>query len=253
MYGILNTSKSGMSSNQDKINVISNNIVNANTTGYKRLETEFQDLIRETLNRQSYPTTSPNLNNGTGVRTTNAIRNFTQGSLKSTGIMSSLAIDGEGMFRVLKPNGTYAYTRNGEFNVDSRGNIVDDKGNLLDIQFYDGNSYDNLSITKDNFTVNKQGQVFVNDNLVGKINLYNSNGDNDFIPIGDSLFGIRPGAEPFIETKANIMQGYSEMSNVDIGEEFAELISIQRSFQLNGRGITVADDMWSMVNNLQSR
>lgn len=253
MYGILNTSKSGMSSNQDKINVISNNIVNSNTTGYKRLETEFQDLIRETLNRQSYPTTSPNLNNGTGVRTTNAIRNFTQGSLKSTGIMSSLAIDGEGMFRVLKPNGTYAYTRNGEFNVDSRGNIVDDKGNLLDIQFYDGNSYDNLSITKDNFTVNKQGQVFVNDNLVGKINLYNSNGDNDFIPIGNSLFGIRPGAEPFIETKANIMQGYSEMSNVDIGEEFAELISIQRSFQLNGRGITVADDMWSMVNNLQSR
>ena len=188
MYGILNTSKSGMISNQDKINLISNNIVNANTTGYKRLETEFQDLIRETLNRQSYPTSSFNLNNGIGVRTTNALRNFTQGSLKSTEIMSNFAIDGEGFFRVLKPNGTYAYTRNGEFNVDAKGNLVDDKGNILDIQFYNGNSYDNLDITKDNLTVNKQGEVFVNDNLVGKVNLYNSNGDNDFISIGDSLF-----------------------------------------------------------------
>ena len=124
---------------------------------------------------------------------------------------------------------------------------------MIDIQFYGGNSYDNLSITKDNLTVNKQGEVFVNDNLVGKVNLYNSNGNNDFISIGDSLFQIRPESELFVQTDSNIIQGYSEMSNVNIGEEFTELISIQRSFQLNSKGITVADDMWSMINNLQSR
>ncbi|GAA0680546.1 flagellar hook-basal body complex protein [Clostridium cadaveris] len=253
MYGILNISKSGMSSKQNKMDTISNNIVNANTTGYKKLETEFQDLIRETLSRQSYPTNSFYINNGTGVKSTNAIRNFSQGSLKSTGIMSNLAIDGEGFFRVLKPDNTYVYTRNGEFNIDAMGKIVDDKGNMLDIQFYGGNSYDNLSITKDNLTVNKQGEVFVNDNLVGKVNLYNSNGNNDFISIGDSLFQIRPESELFVQTDSNIIQGYSEMSNVNIGEEFTELISIQRSFQLNSKGITVADDMWSMINNLQSR
>lgn len=253
MYGILNISKSGMSSKQNKMDTISNNIVNANTTGYKKLETEFQDLIRETLSRQSYPTNSFDINNGTGVKSTNAIRNFSQGSLKSTGIMSNLAIDGEGLFRVLKPDNTYVYTRNGEFNIDAMGKIVDDKGNMLDIQFYGGNSYDNLSITKDNLTVNKQGEVFVNDNLVGKVNLYNSNGNNDFISIGDSLFQIRPESELFVQTDSNIIQGYSEMSNVNIGEEFTELISIQRSFQLNSKGITVADDMWSMINNLQSR
>lgn len=67
MYGILNISKSGMSSKQNKMDTISNNIVNANTTGYKKLETEFQDLIRETLSRQSYPTNSFDINNGTGV------------------------------------------------------------------------------------------------------------------------------------------------------------------------------------------
>ena len=93
----------------------------------------------------------------------------------------------------------------------------------------------------------------MNDNLVGKVNLYNSNGNNDFISIGDSLFQIRPESELFVQTDSNIIQGYSEMSNVNIGEEFTELISIQRSFQLNSKGITVADDMWSMINNLQSR
>ena len=253
MYGIMNISKSGMSANQNKINVISNNMVNANTTGYKRLEVEFQDLVRESLNRDSYPVNEPNTDMGTGVRTGNEIRNTMQGSLKQSGLKTDLAIDGEGLFRVIRPNNTYAYTRSGEFAIDSSGKIVDDAGNVLDIQFYNNNSYATAGLTNENFTVDKNGQVYAGDRLVGRVNLYNATGDNDFLSIGDSLFVPKQGADLNVVNGSNIMQGYTEMSNVDLGQEMTDLISVQRAFQLNSKGITVADDMWSMINNLQSR
>ena len=252
MYGIINISKSGMSSNQNKINSISNNIVNASTTGYKRLEVEFQDLVRESLNKDSYPVNMYSTDVGTGVRAGNEIRNTMQGALKQSGINTDLAIDGEGLFRVIRPNNTYAYTRSGEFVIDSSGKLVDDNGNVLDIQFYN-NSYATAGLSNENFSVDKNGQVFAEDRIVGKVNLYKSAGDNDFLSIGDSLFAAKEGVTLDIVNGSNIMQGYTEMSNVNLAQEMTDLISIQRSFQLNSRGITVADDMWSMINNLQSR
>lgn len=253
MYGIINISKSGMGANQNKINVISNNMVNATTTGYKRLEVEFQDLVREGLNRDSYPVNKENTDVGTGVRTSNEIRNTMQGSLKQSGIKTDLAIEGEGLFRVIRPNNTYAYTRSGEFAIDSSGKVVDAGGNVLDVQFYDNNTYGNAGLTNENFSVNKYGQVYAGERLVGKINLYTATGDNDFLSAGDSLFVPKPGTELSIVNDSVIMQGYTEMSNVNLGQEMTDLISVQRAFQLNSRGITVADDMWSMINNLQSR
>ena len=90
MYSILSTSKTGMSANQNKINIISNNIVNVNTTGYKKLEMGFQDLVRDTLNRDSYPVNNKNSTIGTGVKTSSEVRNFTQGSLKETKLVSNM-------------------------------------------------------------------------------------------------------------------------------------------------------------------
>ncbi|SCJ98211.1 Distal rod protein [uncultured Clostridium sp.] len=253
MYSILSTNKTGMSANQNKINIISNNIVNVNTTGYKKLEMEFQDLVRDTLNRDSYPVNNKNSTIGTGVKTSNEVRNFTQGNLKETKLVSNMAIDGEGLFRVIRPDDTYVYTRNGEFNIDSTGKIVDDKGNILDIQFEGNNNYLNSGITSENFTVNKSGQVFAGDNKIGSIKLYVGESMDDFLAVGDNLFTPKDGSNIKISNKANIMQGYVETSNVDISQEITELIAIQRAFQLNSKGITVADDMWSMINNLQSR
>lgn len=253
MYSILSTNKTGMSANQNKINIISNNIVNVNTTGYKKLEMEFQDLVRDTLNRDSYPVNNKNSTIGTGVKTSNEVRSFTQGNLKETKLVSNMAIDGEGLFRVIRPDGTYVYTRNGEFNIDSTGKIVDDKGNILDIQFEGNNNYLNSGITSENFTVNKSGQVFAGDNKIGSIKLYVGESMDDFLAVGDNLFTPKEGSNIKISNKANIMQGYVETSNVDISQEITELIAIQRAFQLNSKGITVADDMWSMINNLQSR
>ncbi|MGL5694919.1 MAG: flagellar hook-basal body complex protein [Peptostreptococcaceae bacterium] len=253
MYNILNNSKSGMSAHQNKMNVVSNNMVNANTTGYKRLEAEFQDLITESLYKDSYPTNSNTASTGTGVKMSNEFRNFAQGSIRETGIKSNLAIDGEGFFRVIRPDNTYAYTRNGGFNIDSRNQIVDDNGNILDINFYNNYSYDNLNINSENLVINKQGDVFVDNQRVGKLNLYTSIGDNDFYSIGDSLFNIKNNQNIRVSQGTDLLQGYTEMSNVNMQQEMTDLITIQRAFQMNSKGINVADDMWSMVNNLQAR
>lgn len=252
MYGLLNVGKTGMSATQNKVNIISNNIVNVNTTGYKKLNVQFQDLVRTSLNKDSYPTNNTNTDIGSGVKTSEEVRIFTQGSLRNTELSTNLAIDGTGFFRVVTSDGSYAYTRNGEFNVDASGKLVDSNGNVLDIQFVGGKNYNNSGITTENLTVNKAGDVLVNDEVIGKINLYTSSGNDDFISMGDNLFTTKPGVN-VINADGNIMQGYIEMSNVDLGQEMTELITAQRSFQLNSKGITVADEMWSMINNLQSR
>lgn len=252
MYGILNVSRTGMSATQNKINVISNNVVNANTTGYKKLEVGFEDLLRNGISKERYPVNADNTTVGTGVKSTTELRNFTQGSLRNSGIVTNLAIDGEGFFRVIKSDNTYAYTRNGEFSIDGNGKIVDDSGNILDIQFINGKNYDNSGIQENNFSVNKKGEVYVNDERIGNINLYKATGDNDFLSTGNNLFTINDGAQ-VIQANGDIHQGYIEMSNVNTAQEFTDLISMQRAFQLNSKGFSVADEMWSMINNLQSR
>ncbi|WP_243281378.1 flagellar hook-basal body complex protein [Clostridium sp. D53t1_180928_C8] len=253
MYGMLNVSKTGMSANQNKINIISNNIVNVNTTGYKKLDMEFQDLVRERLYKDSYPTNDRNATVGTGAKTSNEFRNFTQGSLKKTNISTDIAIDGEGFFRVIRNDNTYAYTRNGEFNVDANGRIVDDNGNILDIQFENDKNYLNSKITSKNLMVNKRGEVFSNYKKIGNVNLYVTKGKDDFVYLGDSLFVPKENTQMTMINSSNIMQGHAEMSNVDIKQEMIDLISVQRAFQLNSKGVSVADEMWSMINNLQSR
>lgn len=251
MYGILNVSKSGMTSSQNKINVISNNIVNASTSGYKKLDVGFEDLLRTQITNKRYP-----INNdstlGNGVKTTTELRNFTQGSLRNTEILTNLAIDGEGFFRVIRPDNTYAYTRNGEFSIDSSGKIVDASGNILDIQFNNGKNYLNSGITENNLTISKEGKVYVGDEMIGNINLYKATGHNDLLSSGENLFIANDGAV-LIAANGDIHQGYTEMSTVNIAEEFTDLITAQRAFQLNAKGIGVADEMWSMINNLQSR
>lgn len=253
MYTILNNSKAGMNSNQEKLNVVSNNIANVDTVGYKKLNIEFSDLINETLNRKTYPTGKNKIDTGTGSKVTLPVRNFGQGAIRSTEISSNLAIDGSGFFRVIKQDGTYAYTRDGNFSVDKAGNIVDARGNKLDVQFNAGYNFANSNITNENLIIAKDGNIYVDENHVGKINLYNSVGDDAFVSIGDSQYKLKDGAVLYIENESSIEQAYLEMSNVNLQDEMVEMITTQRAFQLNSKGMNVADDMWSMANNLRSK
>lgn len=253
------TNKTAMVAQQSKLDLISNNISNAGTNGYKRLSTSFQDLYKNSLDRLGIPAEDKtDLAVGSGVKATNAVRIQLQGSLRNTGLATDLAIDGEGMFRVIKSDGSYAYTRNGNFIIDSIGNIVDKNGNRLSI--VDGNGREiNLpgvtSFKGGDFSVDKNGVVSteVNGKLteVGKINLYTSIGDEDFISVGENLFVPIDGVTPILTTRNNIWQNHIENSNVDMATEMSDMIVAQRAFQLSSTALKTADEMWKMVNNLR--
>ena len=251
MYTIFNNSKSAMKANQNKMDNISNNIANISTNGYKKVDLQFVDLLSQTLDRQSYPTNSENAITGTGVKTTTIVRDNSQGALRETGIKSDIAIDGEGFYRVIRTNGEYAYTRNSNFNIDNSGKMVDDAGNILDIEFNEGYGYNNANLN--NMSVNKDGEIYVDNSKIGQINLYKSTGSTDLLSIGDSLFYPGQNSQIVIDENSHIYQGYIELSNVNMQEEMVDMLNTQRAYQLSSRGIKTADDMWGMANNLQSK
>lgn len=253
MYNIMNNSITGMSANQGKIDIISNNIANSQTTGYKKLEAGFLDLYTDTLSRQSYPHNGDNLITGTGVRISNATRNLTQGALKETGISTDIAIDGDGYFRVISSDGTYKYTRSGEFNFDLNGKLVDSYGNFLDINYNNGVNGQDLNLSNGDLTINSKGEVFLNKQNIGSITLYMPQGNHDFTSVGDSLFALNEGAEVYVVDNPKVYQGYVEMSNVSMQVEMTDLIMAQRAFQINSRGVQAIDEMWGMINNLKGR
>lgn len=255
MLRTLWTSKSGMNAQQNKLDTISNNIANSSTTGYKRVDVDFKDLLSESLNRKGYPINNTNASMGTGVKTTDAYRESTQGHLLDTGISTNLAIDGEGYFRVTREDGSYAYTRDGSFRIDGQGRLVDSKGNFLNIEYTNGFTEDTVSFSTSNLLIDtsggiytKRGETFIK---VGDIPLYTAIGDDAFASIAENLYVPVEGVQVNRTTEADIYQGFLEGSNVDIATEFTDMIVTQRAFQLSSKGIQTADEMWGMINSLR--
>lgn len=256
------TSKSAMNANQQKLDAISNNIANVNTEGYKRVDVTFKDLVSESLERQGYPMTqggnrSQTPFTGTGVKTGNWIRDNSQGNFLSTEKSSDLAIEGQGYFRMVRADGSYVYSRSGNFNADENGRLVDGKGNILYIDFNEGNSYDNVRLSKDNFVIDKDGLITIKNGddhvTVGRVPIFDAEGQDAFTSIGDSLYVAKDGVNLYENGDANIFQGIIEVSNVNMVTEFSDMIMTQRAFELNSKGLRVADEMWGMANNLRGR
>lgn len=255
MLKTLWTSKSGMNAAQEKLDAISNNIANVNTTGYKKIDVDFKDLLSESLNSAGTPINNTDSVVGSGVRAGEWYRDASQGSLMQTYKATDMAIDGNGYFRVILSDGQSVYTRNGSFLVDSAGQLVDSNGNKLDLDYLDGYSENNVKFTSSNFVMDNSGNVYIKekDSLtkVAQIPVYQSIGDNALSSIGNSYFQPNEGAQMYRTLDASFYQGFLETSNVDIAEEFSEMILTQRAFQLSSKGITVADEMWGMVNSLR--
>lgn len=255
MLTTLWTSKSGLNANQEKLDVISNNIANVNTTGYKKVNAGFKDLISSSLDEWGNPLNDKTATVGSGVKAGNFTKDNSQGGLQTTNQKTDLALDGEGYFKVISSNGTEYYTRDGSFKLDSYGRLVTANGNILEVQYANGYSQNNTGLTADNFTINKKGEIFAENNgnfeKVGEIAVYTAVGNDAFTSVGDNLFKELNGVQVYRILDADMYQGYLEASNVDLSQEMTDMIVAQRAFQLSSKGITAADEMWQMINNLR--
>ena len=255
MLTTLWTSKSGLNANQEKLDVISNNIANVNTTGYKKVNAGFKDLISSSLDEWGNPLNDKTATVGSGVKAGNFTKDNSQGGLQTTNQKTDLALDGEGYFKVISSNGTEYNTRDGSFKLDSYGRLVTANGNILEVQYANGYSQNNTGLTADNFTINKKGEIFAENNgnfeKVGEIAVYTAVGNDAFTSVGDNLFKELNGVQVYRTLDADMYQGYLEASNVDLSQEMTDMIVTQRAFQLSSKGITAADEMWEMINNLR--
>ncbi|WP_300380951.1 flagellar hook-basal body complex protein [Clostridium sp.] len=255
MLRTLWTSKAGMNANQERLDVISNNLVNSTTTGYKKVEVGFKDLLSQSLDRKGLPLNDKDSVIGTGSKISEWYRDTKQGNLLDTALTTDLAIEGDGYFKVISQDGGEYYTRDGNFNIDSLGRLVDTRGNKVEIKYSNGFSDRNVNFTKNNILVDTNGQVFVKNTdtftKVGDLAIYTAIGDRSFLAAGDNLYKPVPGVEVTEAAGYNIHQGMLEGSNVDIATEFSDMIVTQRAFELSAKGITTADEMWGMINNLK--
>ena len=257
----LHTAASGMAAQELNVQVISNNIANMRTTGYKRQRAEFQDLLYQQLRRVGTQTSDQGnilpagIELGAGVKTVGTPRLMTQGSLAATGKDYDVAIRGEGFFQITLPDGRTAYTRDGSFELDSQGRMVTAQGNVLN---------PGLTIPQNatSVTVNAQGQVAATipgtttPTIVGQIQLAMFVNKAGLQGIGDNLYLETPSSgapqlgNPNQDSFGNLQQGNLEQANVEAVSEISDLIAAQRAYEMNAKVITATDQMLQSTSQM---
>lgn len=255
MFNILATAKSGMTAYQEKLDYLSNDLVNSSTTGYKSTDVGFKDLLTESLNRKGTPIVDKTAINGTGIKLGVNYANNKQGNLLTTGNKTDLAIDGDGYFAAMQPDGSIGYTRDGNFKIDSNGALVDSKGNKVYVEYENGMVEGSPFLDRESISIDAKGGISMKigeDTVkIGTIPVFTAIGDKAFVHTGNSYYTASDDAEVTLSTDYNIRQGFLEASNVDAAEVFSEVILTQRAFELSSKGITVADELWGMINNMR--
>ncbi len=255
------TSATGMQAQELNIDVISNNLANVNTSGFKKSRAEFQDLLYESLRpagaASSQDTIIPTgIQLGHGTRPAAVQKIFTQGDFENTKNELDWAIEGDGFFQIELPNGDTAYSRSGEFKLDADGRIVNPDGFPL---------VPELTIPADtvSISVGMDGTVSViqagdsTPTEIGSIQLarfinpagLRSLGKNLLVPTeasGSEIVGT-PGETGL----GSIAQGFLEMSNVSVVDEMVNMITAQRAYETNSKAIQTSDDMLQIANNLK--
>lgn len=257
----LHTAATGMMAQELNVQVISNNIANMRTTGYKRQRAEFQDLLYEHVSRVGTQTSSQGnilpagIELGSGVKTVGTPRLMTQGTLSNTGKDYDVAIRGEGFFKILLPDGRTAYSRDGSFELDSQGRMVTAQGNLLQ---------PGITVPQNatSVNINAQGQVSVTTagstatTVIGQIELALFINKSGLQGIGDNLYletpasGTPQNGTPANDGYGNLLQGNLEQANVEAVSEISDLIAAQRAYEMNAKVITAADQMLQSTSNL---
>ena len=259
----LRTAASGMYAQQINIEVISNNMANMNTTAFKKNKAEFQDLMYQEVMVNPVNSQTQGIKNtgtgtiqvGNGVKPSSNQKIFLQGDLTATDNPLDIGIQGEGFFQVMKPDGTYAYTRDGSFKLNADGNLVTSGG----YQLYPDISLDENSV---GVIISRDGTVELaqtnGDKIpVGNIELVRFLNPGGLKALGDNLYAEteesgRPiVGTPGIDNFGEIHQGFLESSNVDVVEEMIAMITAQRAYEINSKTVKTVEDMMSMANNLK--
>ncbi len=253
-------SKTGMDAQQSQLDVISNNLANVNTTGFKRSRAVFEDLlyqnVREPGAQSSQQTTLPSgMQIGTGVRIVATERLHTQGNLQQTGNATDVAINGNGFFQVQMPDGTLAYTRDGSFQVNAQGQLVTAAGYPVQPAITVPQNATSLSIGKDGIvTVTTPGSV--NSTQVGTFQLANFINPAGLRSMGENLYaeteasGTANLANPGSNGIGALNQNYVETSNVNVVEEMVNMIQTQRAYEINSKSVQTSDQMLEKLSQL---
>lgn len=259
MNAALWIAKTGLEAQQTKMDVVSNNLANASTTGFKRDRAVFEDLLYQNVRQpgaqSSQDTTLPSgLMLGTGVRTVATQKLHTQGSFVQTSNSLDVAIEGRGFFQVLRPDGTLAYTRNGEFQLDSQGQLVTNNGYLVQPGITVPNDAQSITIGKDGVvTVVAAGDT--QPTQIGTMQLADFINPAGLQPMGENLFretgasGAPQLGNPGLAGMGTLLQGSLEGSNVNVVEELVNMIETQRAYEMNSKAVSTADQMLQYINN----
>ncbi len=257
MLQALWVSKTELAAQDLNLTTISNNLANVSTTGFKRDRAEFQDLLYQ-IRRQSGAQNTDTyklpsgLQLGTGVRIVGTQKQFTEGSLQTTEQPLDMAINGDGFFQILMPDGNLAYTRNGEFHLDENGQIVTANGYPLDPAI-------TLPNDTQTFTVGEDGTVSVTvpgnaaAQVLGNIQTAKFINPTGLQAMGNNLFsetassGAPQTGTPGLNGLGTVLQNTLENSNVSTVEELVNMITTQRAYEMNSKVISTADQMLSFI------
>lgn len=250
--------KTGLDTQQTNVDVISNNLANTGTHGYKRVRPVFEDLLYQTIRQpgaqsSSQTQVSTGLQLGVGAHAVATSRIFVQGTLQQTDNPLNIAINGDGFFQIETPDGT-RYTRDGNFQRDSQGRITTSSGFGL---------IPAITVPADarSVTISNTGQVSITQSsgqvtVVGNIQLASFINPNGLESLGQNLFAQTPASgDPRVDTPAAnglgaLQQNFLEASNVNVAEELVNLIAAQRAYEINSRSIQTSDQMLQRLTQL---
>lgn len=251
--------KTGLDAQQTRMSVVSNNLANTNTTGFKRDRASFEDLlyqqVRQPGGSTSQQTQLPTgLQLGTGVRVVSTSKDFQQGNPQQTGRSLDVMVNGRGFFEVLLPDGTPAYTRDGSFQINAQGELVTNSGYPVQPGIQVPEGAQSMTIGADgtvSVTVAGQAQALE----IGSLTLTDFVNPSGLQAKGENLYaettasGPAQNGTPGLNGLGSLVQGSLEGSNVNVVEELVSMIETQRAYEMNAKAISTTDSMLGYLNN----
>jgi flagellar basal-body rod protein FlgG len=251
----------GMNAQQSEMDVISNNLANVSTNGFKGSRAVFEDLLYQTVRQPGADSTQQTqipsgIQLGTGVQQIATERLYTQGNLQQTGNSKDLAINGNGFFQVQMPDGTIAYTRDGSFQTNAQGQLVTSSGYPVIPSITIPPNATSLTVGSDGaVTITQQGTS--NTPQIGSLQLATFINPPGLNALGENLFaetassGTPNVTQPGLNGAGSLEQGYVETSNVNVVQELVNMIQTQRAYEINSKAVTTSDQMLQTLSQMQ--